>query len=98
MVATILDLEADFDVILGLSRHRQWKPLADWDTPDMFVNAPEGALRIVHKFGTSNVRSPDVHRVTGLEDWSEELWSSQILLVEAEKEMKSGVKAYVYFV
>ena len=63
VVATILDLEADFDVILGLSWHHQWKPLVDWDTPDMFVNAPEGALRIVHKFGTSNVRSPDVHRL-----------------------------------
>ena len=51
VVATILDLDADFDIVLGLSWHRQWKPLSDWDTLDMFINILEGALRIAHKYG-----------------------------------------------
>src|SRR5213078_1450636 len=63
VVATILDLEAEFDVVLGVSWHRQWKPLADWDTLDMFINTPEGALRIMHKFGISDVRLPVAHRL-----------------------------------
>ena len=33
-----------------------------------------------------------------LEDWPEELWSSQISPVEAEREMKGGAKAYLHFV
>jgi len=98
VVATILDLDADFDIVLGMSWHRQWKPLPDWDTLDMFVNTPEGALRIVHKLGISDVRWPIVHRLTVLEDWPEELRSSQISLAEVEKEIKGGAKAYLYFV
>ena len=98
VVATILDLDADFDIVLGLSWHRQLKPLADWDTLDMFVNASEGALRIVHKLGISDIRLPIAHRLTVLEDWPEELRSSQISFAEAEKELKGGAKAYLYFV
>ena len=97
VVATILDLEADFDVVLGMEWHRQWKPLADWDTLDMFVNTPEGALRIVHKLGISDVRLSLAHRLTLLGDWPEELRSCEISLAEAEKELKGGAKAYLYF-
>ena len=97
VVATILDLETDFDVVLGMSWHLQWKPLADWDTLDMFVNIPEGALRIVHKLGISDVRLSLAHRLTLLEDWPEELRLSQISLTEAEKELKGGAKVYLYF-
>src|SRR4030095_1745483 len=38
VVATVLELDADFDIVLGLSWHRQWKPLPEWDTWDMCVN------------------------------------------------------------
>ena len=68
VVATILDLEADFDVVFGLSWHRQWKPLADWDTLDMFINTPEGAQRIVHKYGYVK-RLMNAPILTSLEDW-----------------------------
>ena len=98
VVATILDLDADFDIVLGMSWHRKWQPLPDWNTLDMFVNAPEGAVRIVHKLGLSDVRLPEVHRLTILEDWPEELQSKQISLAEAEKEIKGGAKAYLYFI
>ena len=33
--ATILDIKAEFDVILGMSWYRQWKPIPDWETLDM---------------------------------------------------------------
>ncbi len=92
MVAIILDLETDFDVILGMSWHRQWKPLADWDTLDMFINTPEDALRIVHKLGISDVRLLIAHRLTLLEDWPEKLRSSQISLKEAEKDLRAAQK------
>jgi len=52
----------------------------------------------VQKFSTSNVRLPDVHRLTVLEDRLEELQSSQISFAEAKGEMKGGAKAYLYFV
>jgi hypothetical protein len=49
---TVLDLDTDFDIVLGVQWHRQWKPLYDWETLDVFFNAPHGAQRIVHKFGS----------------------------------------------
>src|SRR4030095_12846387 len=51
VMATVLELHTDFDIVLGLSWHRQWKPLPDRDTLDLSVNAPRGVLRIVHKWG-----------------------------------------------
>src|SRR5947207_898527 len=63
----------------------------------MFINTPEDALRIVHKLG-SDVRLPVMQRLTMLEDWPEDLRSSQISLQEAEKELKSDAKVYLYLV
>jgi len=40
--ATVFDLEADLDIVLGTSWHLQWKPLYDWETLDVFVITPEG--------------------------------------------------------
>src|SRR5438876_9897774 len=39
-----------------------------------------------------------VHRLTVIEDLPEELRSSHISLKEAEKELKGGAKAYLYFI
>src|SRR5436305_1387493 len=97
VVATILDLEADFDVILGLSWHCQWKPLADWDTLDMFINTPEGAQRIVHKYGDVK-RLLNALILTSLEDWPADLSANAISLQDAEREIKGGAKAYLYFI
>ena len=95
VLATVLELDTDFDIVLGLSWHRQWKPLPDCDTLDMFVNTPQGVLRIAHKMGAIDAV---VHRLTVIEDLPEELRSSHILLKEAEKVLKGGTKAYLYFI
>src|SRR5205809_5625042 len=94
-VATVLELDTNFDIVLGLSWYRQWKPLPDWDTLDMFVNSPQGVLRITHKMGAVDAV---VHRLTVIEDLPEELRSSHISLKEAEKELKGGIKVYLYFI
>jgi len=52
---TALDLDADFDIILGLQWHRQWKPIYDWDTLDVFISAPGSAQRILHNYYGSKV-------------------------------------------
>src|SRR5437667_5482671 len=64
-------------------------------TLDMFVNSPQGVLRIAHKMGAVDAV---VHRLTVIEDLPEELRSSHISLKEAEKELKGGAKAYLYFI
>ena len=50
VIVTVLNLKTNFDVILDMSWHLQWKPLYDWETLDVFVNASEDIKRIVHKF------------------------------------------------
>ena len=97
MVAIVLDLEADFDVVLGMSWHLQWKPLYDWETLDVFVNAPEGAKRIVHKFGFVK-RLVNGPILTSLADWPEDLQVNAISFQDAEREIKGGAKAYLYFI
>ena len=27
----VLDLDAEFDIVLGMNWHRRWKPIVDWD-------------------------------------------------------------------
>ena len=94
--ATVLDLKADFDIVLGMSWHLQWKPLYDWETLDVFINTPEGVQRVVHKFSISDIRMPE--SLTMLEDWPAELCASGISLKEVEKEIKGGAKSYLYFI
>ena len=94
--ATVLDLDADFDVVLGMSWHLQWKPLHDWETLDIFVNTSEGVQRIVHKLSTGDIKMHEA--LTVLEDWPAELCASGISLNEVEREIKSGAKAYLYFI
>jgi hypothetical protein len=60
VVVTVLDLEADFDLILRMSWHRRWAPLMDWDTLDMFANTSEGVAGIAHKLGTQDFELPEV--------------------------------------
>jgi hypothetical protein len=97
--ATVLDLDADFDTILGMQWHRQWKPVYDWDTLDVFVNSPEGAQRIVHTYG-SGVEGwlNPTPSLTTLSEWPKG-WDTEVISVhDAEREVKGGAKAYLYFV
>jgi hypothetical protein len=87
---TVLDLEADFDSVLAMSWHLQWKPLYDWETLDIFVNTPEGVQRVVHKLSIGDVRMPDMQRLTMLDDWHAELRASGISLTL----LPAGIRTY----
>jgi hypothetical protein len=39
-------MQADFNVVLEMAWHLQWRPVSDWDTLDWFVNAPDDTKRI----------------------------------------------------
>src|SRR5271169_4372616 len=95
--AIVLDLDAEFDIILGMLWHLQWEPLHDWKTLDVYVNDLNGAKRIVHKFGAVR-RLLETPVLTAMEDWPDELRSSLISLKEAQKIIKGGAKAYLYFI
>jgi Retroviral aspartyl protease len=92
---TVLDLDMDFDIVLGM----QWKPMYDWETLDVVINAPDGAQRIVHKFG-SGVREwlLEAPGLMTLEEWPAESAGKMISLRDAEKEIKVSAKAYLYFI
>ena len=96
--ATILDIKAKFDVILGLAWYRQWKPIPDWDTLDMLVSTPEGVCRIEHKLRTE-MRMPRRHRLTVMREYRKDLKFNLISEKEAKRNLKQkGVRAMLYFV
>jgi hypothetical protein len=47
--AAILDIEAEFDIVLGMQWFREWQPIIEWDTLSMFINMPDGAKLISHE-------------------------------------------------
>src|SRR6266480_7973534 len=84
--ATILDMKAEFDVILGLSWYRQWKPIPDWETLDMLVSTPEGVKKIQHKL-TAEMEVPKRPRLTVMQEYRKDLQFNLI----TEKEAKCGL-------
>jgi hypothetical protein len=96
--ATILDIKAEFDVILGLSWYRQWKPVPDWDTLDMFVSTPTGVQRIEHKL-KAEMNMPKRHKLTVMREYRYDLQFNLISEKEAKRDLKQkGAKAILYFV
>jgi len=96
--ATILDIKAEFDVILGLSWYRQWKPIPDWDTLDMLVSTPEGVQRIEHKL-KAEMQMPRRHKLTVMREYRKELQFNLITEKEAKRDLRQkGVRAILYFV
>lgn len=95
--ATILDLKAEFDVILGLNWFRQWRPLPDWDTLDMLVPTPEGVWRIEHELN-AEMEMPKRHRLTVMREYRKELQFNLISEREAKRTLKKrGTMAILYF-
>ena len=64
---------------------------------DLYVNTPKGAKRIIHKFGAVR-RLLEAPVLTAMEDWPPELKANFISLKEAQKFIKGGAKAYLYFI
>jgi len=94
--ATILDIKAEFDVILGLSWYRQWKPVPDWDTLDMFVSTPTGVQRIEHKL-KAEMNMPKRHKLTVMREYRYDLQFNLISEKEAKRDLKQkSAKAILY--
>jgi hypothetical protein len=105
---TILDMQADFDLVLGMGWHLQWKPVPDWNTLDWFVNAPDGAKRIEFNPDLNgNVKILDKDsaakkpkriarkplRLTAMEEYREDLAFTCI----SEKEVKRTLRNYIIY-
>ena len=96
--AKILDLKAEFDVILGLSWFRQWKLIPDWDTLDLFVSTESGVQRIVHKW-KAEMNVPKRHRLTVMREYRSDLKFNLISEKEAKRDLKrKDTQAMLYFV
>ena len=44
--AVVLDMDSEFDIVLGLSWFRQWKPVPDWDTLEFTIETTDGPKMI----------------------------------------------------
>jgi len=40
--ATVLELQADFDVVLGMEWHREWEPIPDWKKLEFSIETKQG--------------------------------------------------------
>jgi Retroviral aspartyl protease len=49
--ATIIDMKADFDIVLGLEWMVEVQPIPDWATFDWYIPSIAGTLRIAHRSG-----------------------------------------------
>jgi len=95
--ATILDIKAEFDVILGLSWHREWKPIPDWESLDMLISTAEGVHRIEHKL--KEMAMPKRHLLTVMREYREDLHFCLISEKEAKREIKQKhARAVLYFI
>ena len=48
--AIVIDMKAEFDVVLGLEWLRETRPIPDWDTFDWYIQTDEGIVRIAYEF------------------------------------------------
>src|SRR5204862_6434584 len=91
-------IKAEFDVILGMSWYRQWKPIPDWETLDMLVSTPEGVKKIQHKL-TAEMEVPKRPRLTVMREYRKDLQFNLITEKEAKRDLEhKGAKAMLYFV
>ena len=105
--AAILDIKADFDVVLGMRWFRQWQPFIEWETLSMYVNMPDGAKLIPHEMSdelrkASRIKKPSKAE---LKRWSEvintirdECTFNFISEKIAKKDLKKGAGAILYYV
>ena len=95
--ATILDIKAEFDVILGLSWHCEWRPVPDWDSLDMLISTAEGVHRIEHKL--KEMAMPKRHSLTVMREYRSDLHFNLISEKEAKRDLKQKhARAMLYFI
>ncbi|TMC16709.1 MAG: DDE-type integrase/transposase/recombinase, partial [Chloroflexi bacterium] len=79
--ATVLDMKTDFDVVLGMSWFREWKPIPDWDKLEFIIETTDGPKKIQRL-----PDAPDLHEIEDLE------LEPEFNLILTEKELKREFK------
>ena len=92
--ATIVDIQVDFDVVLGLEWFRLYRPIPDWSTLDWYINMPDGALLIAHDSDVEVQQHNSI--LTSLQEIGG-LSYECIPLNEAMKDLKAGGKGIFHF-
>ncbi len=46
--AWVLDIQANFDIVLGMEWHREWEPIPNWKKLEFTVETKQGTKRIRH--------------------------------------------------
>src|SRR5436305_374185 len=91
--ATIIEMKADFDIVLGLEWMAEVRPIPDWTTFDWYVPTATGTLRIAHRSGIGvPMQEPTL---TVLEE--NELQFGCISYKEAKKILHDGGYGVVYY-
>jgi hypothetical protein len=94
--ATIIDIDADFDIVLGLDWFKQVRPVPDWTTLDWFVPVEGGTLRIEHLSYSGKDARPKL--ITLADDFEDvELRFSHISWSEAEKLLRKGGQGVLHW-
>ena len=105
--AAILDIKADFDIVLGMQWFRQWQPVIDWGTLSMYVNMPDGAKLIPHEM-SEQLRT--ANKIGNPSKRELKRWSDIINVIRDEcafnfisekvvkKDLKRGTQAILYYV
>ena len=91
--AWVLDIQANFDIVLGMEWHREWEPIPNWKKLEFTVETKQGTKRIR--------RLPDTPDLQEIEDISDEVKQefNLISVEELEKEVKGArVEFTLYFV
>jgi hypothetical protein len=86
--AVVLDMQSDFDIVLGLSWFRQWKLVPDWDTLEFTIETTDGpkTIRRLPELSTSHELSLDEYDEFNL-----------ITEKELKRELKKGCDIVLYF-
>ena len=86
--AIVLDLKADFDVILGLQWFIKWKPIPNWDKLEFVIETADGAKRIGRSFHIPDLKELDDEELDQLNLITEK---------ELRRELKQGCHMVLYF-
>jgi len=92
--ATIIDMKADFDIVLGLEWMAEVRPIPDWITFDWYVPTATGTLRIAHR---SDVEVPLQKSTLSVLEEIEDLQFDCISCKEAKKTLQAGGYGVVYY-
>ncbi len=87
--AMVLELQADFDVVLGMEWHREWESVPNWKTLEFIIETNQGTKRLR--------RLPNAPDLQYLEDINHEF--NLISVAELEQEIKNKHTEFIlYFV